>query len=52
MSKHQEYCCGCYFDNPNNEMDYCKECWDCELVKSKSNAVQPSNYVEGCPYYE
>ena len=47
MSKHQEYCCGCYFDDPNNEIDYCKECWDCELLNQ-----QPTNYVEDCPYYE
>ena len=50
MSKHQQYCCGCYFNDPNNEEDYCKECWDCELVENPDNQEQPANYVTMLPY--
>lgn len=42
MSKHQELCCGCMYDNIENEC-YCEECFDCEYVQGDK---KPSKYEE------
>lgn len=42
MSKHQELCCGCIYDNIDNEC-YCEECFDCEYVQGDKD---PSKYED------
>ncbi len=42
MSKHQELCCGCIFDDIEDEF-YREECFNCEYVQDDKN---PSNYKE------
>lgn len=42
MSKHQELCCGCIYDDPNNEELYCLECFECEFKQSEM--TEPSNF--------
>ena len=44
MSKHQEYCCGCKYDNPSNSC-YLQECYDCEIgLREETNDFEPSRY--------
>lgn len=43
MSKHQEYCCGCIYDDPDYEDSYCLECDECELPDESDT---PTKYVE------
>lgn len=40
MSKHQELCCGCIYDNIESEC-YCEKCFDCEYVQGDK---EPSKY--------
>ena len=49
MSKHQDLCYGCTYDNIDNEW-YREECWECEYEQLKGD-TQPSNYV-GSVYLE
>lgn len=44
MSKHQEYCCGCRYDNPCNSC-YLQKCCNCELgLREETNEWEPSDY--------
>lgn len=44
MSKHQECCCGCKYDNPSNSC-YLQECYDCEIgLREETNEFEPSRY--------
>ena len=40
MSKHQELCCGCIYDDIENEFYY-EECFDCECVQDNK---KPTKY--------
>lgn len=44
MSKHQEYCCGCKYDNPYS-IDYLEKCYECELgLREETGEWEPSWY--------
>lgn len=45
MSKHQEFCCGCKFDDIDN-ICYMEACEDCELNRDG----QPTLYEENCKH--
>ena len=42
MSKHQELCCGCKYDDIDNDC-YLQECCECEYTQGDE---EPTNYIE------
>ena len=44
LSKHQELCCGCIYDDPNEEEIYCLNCFECEFKQGEME--EPSGYQE------
>ena len=44
LSKHQELCCGCIYDDLNEEETYCLNCFECEFKQGEMD--NPSGYQE------
>ena len=42
MSKHQELCCGCKYDDIDNDC-YLEECYECECAQGDK---EPTKYIE------
>lgn len=42
MSKYQEFCCGCIYDDPNEEEISCLDCFECEFIQDEMK--EPSGY--------